>query len=126
MFNPNDRKHINLIINNLISDIDNVLRFKIKNYFLNYYLIVSEKNGKQTAGDNWAEYVEYGTTDDIVIELQNIGLPRHLSMMIKDNYMDFLTFEDGMLIDLDAKALIENIDDKKYRNELEELKMMIL
>lgn len=40
--------------------------------------------------------------------------------------MDFLTFEDGMLIDLDAKALIENIDDKKYRNELEELKMMIL
>lgn len=126
VFNPNDRKHINLIINNLISDIDNVLRFKIKNYFLNYYLIVSEKNGKQTAGDNWAEYVEYGTTDDIVIELQNIGLPRHLSMMIKDNYMDFLTFEDGMLIDLDAKALIENIDDKKYRNELEELKMMIL
>ena len=126
VFDPNDRKHINLIINNLISDIDNVLRFKIKNYFLNYYLIVSEKNGKQTAGDNWAEYVEYGTTDDIVIELQNIGLPRHLSMMIKDNYMDFLTFEDGMLIDLDAKALIENIDDKKYRNELEELKMMIL
>ena len=126
VFNPNDRKHINLIINNLISDIDNVLRFKIKNYFLNYYLIVSKKNGKQTAGDNWAEYVEYGTTDDIVIELQNIGLPRHLSVMIKDNYMDFLTFEDGMLIDLDAKALIENIDDKKYRNELEELKMMVL
>ena len=122
VFNPNDRKHINLIINNLISDIDNVLRFKIKNYFL----IVSKKNGKQTAGDNWAEYVEYGTTDDIVIELQNIGLPRHLSVMIKDNYMDFLTFEDGMLIDLDAKALIENIDDKKYRNELEELKMMVL
>ena len=117
---------INLIINNLISDIDNVLRFKIKNYFLNYYLIVSEKVGKQNVGANWAEYVEYGTTDDIIIELQNIGLPRHLSMMIKDDYIDFLTFEDGMLIDLNVKELIENIDCQKYKNEIEELKEMIL
>ena len=126
IFNPNDRNHINLIINNLISDIDNVLRFKIKNYFLNYYLIVSEKVGKQNVGANWAEYVEYGTTDDIIIELQNIGLPRHLSMMIKDDYIDFLTFEDGMLIDLNVKELIENIDCQKYKNEIEELKEMIL
>ena len=37
-FDSNNRNQINLIINNLISDIDNVLRFKIKNYFLNYYL----------------------------------------------------------------------------------------
>ena len=108
----------------MISDIDNVLRFKIKNYFLNYYLIVSEKVGKQNAGANWAEYVEYGTTDDIIIELQNIGLPRHLSMMIKDDYIDFLTFEDGMLVDLNARELIENIDCKKYKNEIEELKEM--
>lgn len=126
IFNPNDRNQINLIINNLISDIDNVLRFKIKNYFLNYYLIVSEKVGKQNAGANWAEYVEYGTTDDIIIELQNIGLPRHLSMMIKDDYIDFLTFEDGMLVDLNARELIENIDCKKYKNEIDELKEMIL
>ena len=126
IFNPNDRNQINLIINNLISDIDNVLRFKIKNYFLNYYLIVSEKVGKQNAGANWAEYVEYGTTDDIIIELQNIGLPRHLSMMIKDDYIDFLTFEDGMLVDLNARELIENIDCKIYKNEIEELKEMIL
>ncbi len=110
----------------MISDIDNVLRFKIKNYFLNYYLIVSEKVGKQNAGANWAEYVEYGTTGDIIIELQNIGLPRYLSMMIKDDYIDFLTFEDGMLVDLNARELIENIDCKKYKNEIEELKEMIL
>ena len=94
--------------------------------FLNYYLIVSEKVGKQNAGANWAEYVEYGTTDDIIIELQNIGLPRHLSMMIKDDYIDFLTFEDGMLVDLNARELIENIDCKKYKSEIDELKEMIL
>ena len=121
-FDSNNRDQINLIINNLISDIDNVLRFKIKNYFLNYYLIVSEKIGKENSGSNWAEYVEYGTTDSVIIELQNIGIPRHLSVMIKDDYAEFLTFEDGVLADINAEALIGNIDCDRYQDEFEELK----
>lgn len=121
-FDSNNRDQINLIINNLISDIDNVLRFKIKNYFLNYYLIVSEKIGKENSGPNWAEYVEYGTTDSVIIELQNIGIPRHLSVMIKDDYAEFLTFEDGVLVDINAEALIGNIDCDRYQDEFEELK----
>lgn len=125
-FEPNNRNHINLIINNLISDIDNFLRYKIKNYFLNYYLIVSEKVGKENAGRNWAEYVEYGTTDNVIIELQNIGIPRHLSMLIKDNYAEFLIFEDDVLVDIDAEALIKNIDCNKYKDELEEMKEIFL
>lgn len=125
-FDPNNRNQINLVINNLISDIDNALRFKIKNYFLNYYLIVSEKIGKECAGTNWSDYVEYGTTDNVIIELQNIGIPRHLSMMIKENYAKFLTFEEGMLVDINAKALIENIDCDKYKDELEELRAIFL
>src|SRR5699024_12715539 len=61
------------ILNNLISDIETVLRFKIKNYFLNYYLIVSEKIGKEKAGENWAEYLEYGTmrSEEHTSELQS-------------------------------------------------------
>ena len=121
-FDSNNRDQINLIINNLISDIDNVLRFKIKNYFLNYYLIVSEKIGKENSGPNWAEYVEYGTTDSVIIELQNIGIPRHLSVMIKDDYAEFLTFEDGVVVDINAEALIGNIDCDRYQDEFEELK----
>lgn len=125
-FDPNNRAQINLIINDLISDIDNVLRFKIKNYFLNYYLIVSEKVGKENAGANWADFVEYGTCDNVIIELQNIGLPRHLSTMIENDYSEFLTFEDGVLVDIDVKTLIENIDCDKYKDELQELKEILL
>ena len=33
-FDKNDREQINIIINDIISDIDNILRFKVKNYFL--------------------------------------------------------------------------------------------
>lgn len=125
-FDPNNRKHINIIINNLISDIDNVLRFKIKNYFLNYYLIVSEKVGKEIAGANWAEYIEYGTTDNVIIELQNIGIPRHISTLISTEYSEFLTFEDGTLVEINIEALIENIDYDKYKDELEEIKEIFL
>ena len=125
-FEPNNRNHINLIINNLISDIDNFLRFRIKNYFINYYLIVSEKLGKGIAGKNWAEYVEYGTTDDIIIELQNIGIPRHLSLLIKKDYSDFLSFEDGVLVDINIEALIDNIDDNKYKDEIQEIREIFL
>lgn len=121
-FDKNDREQINIIINDIISDIDNILRFKVKNYFLNYYLIVEEKFGKEIAGKNWAEYVEYGTTDDIIIELQNIGIPRHLSMLIKNNYMEYLVFAEDELVDIDYKSMIKNIDKNKYGEELEEIK----
>ena len=93
---------------------------------MNYHLIVSEKIGKESAGTNWAEYVEYGTTDSVIIELQNIGIPRHLSMIIKDDYAEFLTFEDGVLVDINAEALIENIDCDKYKDELAELREIFL
>lgn len=120
IFDPSNRGHINLVINNLISDIDSVLRFRIKNYFSNYYMIAAEKNGKDIAGVNWSEYLEYGTMDPVIIELQNIGIPRHLSMLIKDEYNEYLSFEDGVLIDVDAEKLLENIDCQKYKDELAE------
>lgn len=124
-FNVENRRHINVVINNLISDIDNILRFKIKNYFLNYYLIVVDKVGKDIAGPNWSEYLEYGTTDKITIELQNLGLPRHLSLLIKEEYKDYLIFEDDLLVDINAQELINNMDIEKYNDELEELREIL-
>lgn len=70
-----------------------------------------------------AAFRRYGS---VIIELQNIGIPRHLSMMIKDDYAEFLTFEDGVLVDINAEALIENIDCDKYKDELEELREIFL
>lgn len=125
-FDPQNKYHINLVINNLISDIDNILRFKIKNYFLNYYLIVSEMSGKENAGTNWAEYLEYGTMDKVIIELQNIGLPRHLSTLIQKEFLEFLNFEHGVLIGIDIDSIMKKIDCNKYKEELSELKELLM
>lgn len=92
LFVYTNKEHINWVINDLIADIDNALRFKIKNYFSNYYLLVAEKNGVEVAGADWSEYLEYGTTDKIIIDLQNVGFPRHIAMLIKENYEEVLVY----------------------------------
>ena len=109
-FNSNSQKHINIVINNLISDIDNILRFKLKNYFSNYYDILSERLGDNNAGENWGEFLEYGTNDRRVIELQNIGLPRHLARFLLDNYSEFFDFEGEVLANVKKSGLIDAMD----------------
>lgn len=112
--------HINFVINELITNIDNILRFKFKNYFENFYLLLEKKLGGKNVGVNWAEYLEYGTTDYQVIELQNIGIPRHLAMFILKNYSDCLTFEERYLIAFNHNKLLDSIDKKSA--EFKELK----
>ncbi|MBL1146183.1 MAG: DEAD/DEAH box helicase [Proteobacteria bacterium] len=109
-FNSNSKYHINLVINEIISNIDNILRFKLKNYFSNYYEILVAKFGENNAGKNWGEYLEYGTTDYRVIELQNIGIPRHLANFLLETQGEFFNFERGFLVDFDKIGLLEAID----------------
>ena len=109
-FNSHSQKHINMVINNLISDVDNILRFKLKNYFSNYYAILAEKLDDTKAGENWGEFLEYGTNDRRVIELQNVGIPRHLANFLLENYSEFFVFEGGALITISKSALIETMD----------------
>lgn len=115
-----NKEHINWVINDLITDIDNALRFKIKNYFLNYYLLVSGKNGVEVAGENWSEYLEYGTTDKVIIDLQNIGFPRHIAMLIKENYDEVLVYDNNDLIDVQTKKLLELLTRDNYLQEYKE------
>ncbi|WP_428239473.1 DEAD/DEAH box helicase [Gynuella sp.] len=110
IFNSGSQEHINMVINNLISDVDNILRFKLKNYFSNYYDILAEKLGDKNAGENWGEFLEYGTNDQRVIELQNVGIPRHLANFLLENHSEFFVFKGGVLLDIRKDYLIEAMD----------------
>ena len=109
-FNYKDKGDINKVVNLVISDIDNVLRFKLKNYFENYYMLLKERMGEYNAGVNWADFLEYGTTDNNIIELQNIGLPRHLADYILEHYEDCLLFENGLLVSINIDKIYEIFD----------------
>lgn len=121
LFVHTNKEHINWVINDLIADIDNALRFKIKNYFSNYYLLVAGKNGDEAAGEDWSEYLEYGTTDKVIIDLQNVGFPRHIAMLIKENYEDVLVYDENELIDVQTEKLLGLLLHDNHKQEHKEL-----
>lgn len=114
--------HINKLINDVVGDLENVLRFKIKNYVSNYQALLKNKNGNAQDISDWESYIEYGTTDSITIEIQNLGFPRNLAIFLKNNYLNaFQKDEQGKIYDVDEMFLFENIDKEKYRFDFEEL-----
>lgn len=121
LFAYTNKEHINWVINDLIADIDNALRFKIKNYFSNYYLLVAEKNGVEVAGADWSEYLEYGTTDKIIIDLQNVGFPRHIAMLIKEKYEEVLVYDENELLEVQIEKLLGLLLENNHKQEHDEI-----
>jgi hypothetical protein len=113
-----DQRQINVIIEQIMSDIENGLRFKIEKYFLNYYLLCKYILGEENAGDDWSEFIEYGTTNKRVIEMQNLGFSRGASNYILNHHSDLLSFDDdGHLLEFKEKELLDVFDRKDEHYE---------
>lgn len=110
LFTGKEKDVINMIINELMRDIETNLRFKIKNYFSNYHLLLDEKYGTTDAGANWGDFLEYGTTNRKIIELQNVGLPRYMATTFLKEYEDIIKFEGDTLIEFDVNKIINKLD----------------
>lgn len=119
-FEKNNPNHINILINNLMSDIENTIRFKIKSYVNNYVLLMSAK--EMTPKNNWSDYLEYGTTNSLILEIQNFGFPRHIATFLKNNHEDCFKYDyNGEVIEFNDKKIKNEIDASKYRMEFVEL-----
>lgn len=121
-FDKQNDGHINKLINGIVGDLENILRFKIKNYVSNYQALLKNKSGLDQDIDDWGNYIEYGTTDSKIIEIQNLGFPRNIAIFLKGNYLEaFIKNEKGIIYDVDEAFLFENIDKDKYKFDFEEL-----
>ena len=104
-------KQVNLIIEQIMNDIENGLRFKIEKYLLNYYLLCKFQLGEENAGYNWADLVEYGTASKKSVELQNLGFSRTAAKYILEQYNSFLEFDtNSVLINIQEEKLLKNLD----------------
>ncbi len=125
-FNPNNKAHINIIINKTISEIDTVIRYSLKNYFENYYCILEARDGNGGGGQDWALYMEHGTTKKALIEIQKLGIPRHLSKLFLDDFKkDCIYDSEGVLVSLKIDQIREKLDSEK-KPEYEELKEVLI
>jgi len=115
-FSKLNKRHVNVLIGNIIEDIEKILRFLFEKYFNTYYTILVEVVGEANAGPSWATFLEYGTRNSIVIALQNYGLSRHSANYLYKRHSACLTIEGDKLISIDLAKLniMLNRDDIEY------------
>lgn len=122
-FEEKSAKHINLIIEWTLRDIEGGLRFRIIGYLQNFFDVSVMALGREASGINVATLVEYGTSDQRAIQLQEVGFGRGVAAELLANHPEALSFSaddelygfdyDAVLADPDlsdeARAEIENI-----------------
>lgn len=81
----NSIEHKNIVIAETLDIIENIILFKMSNYFLKFSTEYKKINGPNSLKKDWYEYVEYGTTNDLSIFFQKSGLLREVVNFIKDN-----------------------------------------
>ncbi|WP_062054106.1 DEAD/DEAH box helicase [Aquimarina longa] len=118
-FEKGNKKHINIVIENIIDNIEYVLRFLFEKYFNHYYQVIANILGEDSAGENWASLLEYGTQNRIAIALQNIGLSRHTALAIYRKCRPALSIEDGKLKNVNKNMVISEF--KKGTLEYDEI-----
>lgn len=120
-FSKDNKEQVNQVINDIMGGIDTDLRFKIKNYMTNYYLLMCEKYGKENAGEDWTSYIEYGTTNLKNIELQKLGIPIHIANFLLENIKEGIYFLDDCLIDINKEKILEQINPETNYEEYNEI-----
>lgn len=91
-FDSKSAKHVNLIIEWTLRDIEGGLRFRIIGYLQNFYDVSVMALGREAAGVNVATLVEYGTTDPRAIQLQEVGFGRAVATELLTDHAAALRF----------------------------------
>ena len=78
-------KHRNIVISDTLNAIEDVILFRISNYFLRFSSEYKRFHNIDVIPNDWYEYVEYGTMNPLTIFLQRNGFSREASTYIKQH-----------------------------------------
>ena len=88
-------EHRNIVFANTLEVIENIILFSISNYFLRFSNEYKRVHGENSLNrNNWYEYVEYGTTNEITIQLQRYGFSRESATFIKAHQTQYIVLDD--------------------------------
>lgn len=79
------QKHKNIIIADTLEAIEDVLLFRLSNYFLKFSEEYKNQHPNEPFTNDWYEFVEYGTTNRLRIILQRSGFKRDSTEYIRRN-----------------------------------------
>lgn len=122
VFSINNTYHINYVINELFKDIENILKFKVKNYVVNYLKLTNQDDSE------WQNYLEYGTNDKTIIELQKIGFDRAISMELSNQLKRSVDFKKGFEFNeageikrIDTESILKSDISSEAKNQIKKL-----
>lgn len=114
-------KHRNIVISDTLNAIEDVILFRIANYFLRFSSEYKRFHDIDVMHNDWYEYVEYGTMDSLTIFLQRNGFSREASTYIKQ-HLEYISEIDG---EYKVKAELLNCPNKSVCKEASEIKYNI-
>jgi replicative superfamily II helicase len=122
-YDKKNPKHKNLIIADTLNTIENIILFRVANYFREFSTEYKLHHNKKVIDNDWYEYVEYGTTDSLTILLQRYGYHREAAQYIIKNQEKYVNFE--LKTDLAPfalrKNLLANCSDENTKSETTEI-----
>jgi superfamily II DNA/RNA helicase len=108
------KEHINHIIDNLLNNIEKILRYTFERYFNHYHKVLITFLGEEKAGQNWAGFLEYGSKHPLVIAMQNLGVSRYTAQKIfKNNELKsclIIENKTKQLIGFNKQQLLDKFD----------------
>ena len=87
-------KHRNIVISDTLDALEDVILFRIANYFLRFSSEYKRQHKQNIMENDWYEFVEYGTMNPLTIMLQRNGFSRETSTYIKQ-HREYLRMIDG-------------------------------
>lgn len=84
------KNHDNIIIINVLRTIEDIILFKISNYFLRFSAEYKKLHNMAIIPNDWYEYVEFGASDSLELKLQRLGYSRETAKYIKEYKTKFL------------------------------------
>lgn len=115
-------QHRNIVISETLLAIEDVLLFRISNYFLKFSMEYKKYHKLEILSNDWYEYVEYGTTNPLTIFLQRNGFSREASTYIGNHKEEYITLIDE---EFKIKAALLQSQNTAVKKEAEEIKYNI-
>lgn len=112
-------EHRNQVMAEVLDVIENIVTFRISNYFLKFTNACKKRDGVNKLDNDWYEYVEYGTTNHLNILLQQCGFTRETSRYIKQNQNQYIMIDSKNIFHL-RKSLLQ-CERMSVREEVEKI-----
>lgn len=110
--------YVNALISGMLEDIEDVILFRIANYFLRFSQEYRACFPDASFTD-WYELVEYGTTNPEAVWLQRNGFTREAAAYITEKRSQYITFDNNDQLRL-KPALLE-CENRSIRREAEQV-----